>query len=72
MEAIIYTNSQSLMAHKEEIQDYIKRMNFSIVALSETRLVPEIDDREINVLGYDLVRCDGENRNTGGYDIYKK
>lgn len=58
------------MAHKDEIQDYMKRMNLAVVALSETRLIPEIKDSEVNVPGYSLVRCDGENRNTGGVMIY--
>ncbi|KAL6254079.1 hypothetical protein P5V15_014697 [Pogonomyrmex californicus] len=58
------------MAHKDEIQDYMKGMNLAIMALSKTRLVPEIEDSELNVPGYDLVRCDGENRNTGGVVIY--
>jgi len=58
------------MAHKDEIQDYMKRMNLAVVALSETRLISEIEDSEVNVPGYSLVRCDGENRNTGGVMIY--
>lgn len=58
------------MAHKDEIQDYMKRMNLAVVALSETRLIPEIEDSEVNTQGYSLVRCDGENRNTGGVMLY--
>lgn len=58
------------MAHKDEFQDYMKKMNLAVMALSETRLVPEIEDSEMNVPGYDLVRCDSENRNTGGVVIY--
>jgi len=34
--------------------------------LSESRLIPEIEDSEVNVPGYSVVRCDSENRNTGG------
>jgi len=67
---MLYTNAQSLMAHKDEIQDYMKRMNFAVVALSETRLISEIEDSEVNAPGYSLVRCDGENRNTGGVMVY--
>ncbi|XP_011699463.1 PREDICTED: uncharacterized protein LOC105456838, partial [Wasmannia auropunctata] len=63
-------NAQSLMAHKDEIQDHMRRMKLAACALSETRLTPEIDDSEIHVMGYSVVRCDGENRNTGGVMMY--
>jgi len=57
------------MAHKDEIQDYM-RMNLAVMALSETRFISEIKDSEVNVPGYSLVRYDGENRNTGRVMIY--
>lgn len=67
MGSILYTNAQSLLAHKEEIQHLImKKMNPAFLALSETRLTPEIEDSEVNVPGYNMVRCDAEGRNTGG------
>jgi len=54
------------MAHQEEIQHQVmKKMNLAILALSKSRLIPEIEDSEVNVLGYSVVRCDSENRNTG-------
>lgn len=49
----MYTNAQSLMAHKDEIHhQVIKELNPAILALSETRLVNEIEDSEISVSGY--------------------
>jgi len=42
------------MAHKDEVQDYMIRMNLAIVALSETRLISEIEDSEVNAPGYSL------------------
>ena len=67
----MYTNAQSMMAHKEEIQHQVmKRMNPVILALSETRLTHEIEDSEMNMPGYSIVRCDAENRNTGSVMIY--
>lgn len=63
----MYTNAQSLMAHKDEIQHQImKKLNPAVIALSESRLIAEISDSEINVPGYSVVRSDAENRNTGG------
>jgi len=63
----MYTNAQSLMAHKDEIQHQImKKLNPAFIALSESRLTPEIGDCEINVPGYSVVRCNAESRFTGG------
>jgi len=59
------------MAHKEEIQhQIIKKMNPAFLLLSETRLIDEIDDNEVNVPGYSVARCDAENRHTGGVMLY--
>lgn len=70
-ELILYTNAQSLIAHKDEIQHQImKKVNPAIIALSETRLTNEIEDSEVSVPGYTIIRCDAENRNTGGAILY--
>lgn len=45
-------------------------MNPALLALSETKLIAEIEDSEVNVPGYNVVRCDAENRNTGGVMLY--
>ena len=67
----MYTNAQSLMAHKDEIHHHImKKINPAIIALSETRLIADIEDSEINIPGYNVIRCDAENRNTGGVALY--
>lgn len=67
----MYTNAQSLMAHKDEMQHQImKKINPAIIALSETRLIAEIEDCEVNISGYSMIRCDAENRNTGGVALY--
>lgn len=64
-------NAQSLMAHKDEIQHQImKKMKPAFLALSETRLIEDIEDSEVNVPGYSVARCDAENRNTGGVMLY--
>ncbi|XP_020296752.1 uncharacterized protein LOC109861488, partial [Pseudomyrmex gracilis] len=70
-ECTIYANAQSLLAHKEEIHHLIMvTRNPAIVALTETRLTQEIDDAEISVPGYNLVRCNSDSRYTGGVVIY--
>jgi len=45
-------------------------MNPATLGLSESRLIPEIEDSEVNVPGYSVVKCDSENRNTGGVILY--
>lgn len=45
-------------------------MKPAVLALSETRLIEDIEDSEINMPGYSVVRCDAENRNTGGVMLY--
>lgn len=70
-EAIIYTNAQSLLAHREEFQHQIlMKTKPAILALSETRLISDIEDKEVNMPGYNTVRCDAESRNTGGVILY--
>jgi len=61
------------MAHKDEIQHQImKKINPAFLALSETRLTEDIKDTEVNVLGYSMIRCNAETRNTGGVVLYVK
>jgi len=68
---MLYTNAQSLMAHKDEIQHQImKKINPAFLALSETRLTEAIEDNEVNVLGYSMIRCNADTRNTGGVALY--
>ena len=68
---MLYTNAQSLMAHRDEIQHQImKKINPAFLALSETRLTEDIEDNEVNVPGYSMVRCNAENRITGEDVLY--
>lgn len=70
METIMYTIAQSLLAQKEKIHQILMKMNPAILALSESRLIPVIEDSEINMPGYSVVRCDAENRNAKGVIFY--
>jgi len=44
----------------------MKKINLAFLALSETRLTEDIENNEVNVLGYSTIRCNVEKRNTGG------
>ncbi|XP_011636472.1 uncharacterized protein LOC105426752, partial [Pogonomyrmex barbatus] len=48
----------------------MKKINPAFLALSETRLIEDIEDNEVNVSGYNMTRCNAENRNTGGVVLY--
>lgn len=67
------SNARSLLAHKDEIEIQIfKEIGPLVVALTETRLIEDIQDAEINITGYTAIRCDGESRATGGVIMYIK
>lgn len=60
-----------MTAHIEEIEHQVmKKRNPAILALSETRLITDIEDSEMNVPVYSIARCDAESRNTGGVMLY--
>lgn len=71
-DAIILINAQSLVSKFEEIYHFVLKMNPLIVCLTETRLTVEIENFEIDILGYYIVRVDSENRHTGGVVVYLK
>jgi len=48
----------------------MKKINPAFLALSETRLIEDIEDNEVNVLGYSMIRCNAEKRNMGGIVLY--
>jgi len=52
---ILYTNAQSFMVYKDEIYHQImKKINPTIIALTETILTVDIEDYEVNVLHYSM------------------
>lgn len=65
-------NIQSLLANFEQLETLIEIYNPSIVMLSETRVTEEINQCEIAVTGYSIVRCDSHSRHTGGVIMYIK
>lgn len=67
------SNVRSLVAHKDEMEVQIfKEINPLVVALTKTRLTQNLNDSEINITGYNAVRCNEESRTTGGVIIKLK
>lgn len=48
----------------------MKKMNSAIIGFSETSLTVEIENSEVNVSGYSIIRCDAENKSTEGAVLY--
>ena len=62
-------NIVSIPGHIDELRILLNDQLPDIVALNETRLGPTISSDEMQISGYDLIRCD-RNRNGGGAAIY--
>ncbi len=69
---ILYTNIQSLLANINELRIYVNEHKPQLILLSESRQTNSILDSEIEINDYNIVRCDSENRRTGGCVIYLK
>lgn len=68
----MYLNTQSMLAHMEELEVLIQNENPSVLLLSETRVTEDILDSEISFKGYLTLRCNSESRHTGGVAILVK
>lgn len=64
---------QSLFNKIEEIKFYVERdKQIDVLALTEARITEDIEDDEINLQGYKIIRCNSENRYTGSVVYYIK
>ena len=62
-------NITSLPKHIDELRILLADRSIDILAINETRLDDSILDREVHILGYDIIRRD-RNRNGGGVCFY--
>lgn len=63
-------NAQSVTAQLDEIYTFLNDKKPRLFCLSETHLIENIDDLEINVNNYSLARLDSLRRSTGGVLFY--
>lgn len=56
----------------DEIKHYLERSDCDVVALTEARITTDIANDEIQVEGYNTIRCNSESRYTGGTVCYIK
>ena len=66
---ISHLNIRSLVKNVDQFRIYSHNCKFDIICLSETMLDGTIQDYEVNVNGYEVIRKD-RNRNGGGVAIY--
>ena len=65
----VQLNIVSLLKNFDELKSILFQNDIHVCALNETRLDAEIDDTEVSISGYSLIRKD-RNRNGGGVAIY--
>ena len=64
-------NIASLISHIDELKMVMSSQTLDILAINETRLDSTIADKDISIIGYNVVRKD-RNRHGGGVLLYVK
>ena len=67
----IHVNINSVLPKIEEIRYIARSVNLSVIGLSESKLDNSVNDNEISIPGYDILRKD-RNRHGGGVLAYIK
>ena len=65
----LHLNVNSLLPKIEEIRHIVKSSNAAVFGITESKLDQSILDCEVDIPGYDLLRCDRD-RNGGGVACY--
>lgn len=65
-----HVNCQSLMAHLDDFWLFFTNSKYDIICFSETWLKPAVLDNIVELLGYQLFRCDRIGKIGGGVACY--
>lgn len=65
-------NVQSIVKNKAHVEIVCNNHDPIMILCSETCATTDILDSELNIAGYNLIRCDSHSRHTGGTLIYLK
>ena len=65
----LHININSLLSKKDEIRCIANKTKAAIIGITESKLDHIVPDSEVNVPGYDILRCN-RNRNGGGVPCY--
>lgn len=69
---ILLLNAQGFIKHKDKIENLIILTKPEILCLTETHLTNEIDESEVNIENYGMIRCNSSNSRTEGVLILVK
>ena len=61
----VHININSLLPKIDELRHFAKSNNIAVLGITESKLDPSVSDSEIQIEGYELLRCD-RNRHGGG------
>nr|VZI46053.1 unnamed protein product [Spirometra erinaceieuropaei] len=62
----MYTNAQSVLSKLDELRIHTYDLHPDVISITETWLPKQVDDRELMLLGFQLLRRDRENGRGGG------
>ncbi|KAJ8945300.1 hypothetical protein NQ318_002757 [Aromia moschata] len=62
---IVYINIQSFLCHRDQVINSIACYNPPLILLSETRTTEDMENVEISICNYNVLRCDASSRRTG-------
>ena len=65
----VHVNINSLLPKIDELRDFITKNNIAVLGVTETKLDASISNNELEIVGYELLRCD-RNRHGGGIACY--
>ena len=68
---ILHLNINSLLSKIDELREIAAITKASVIGISESKLDNSIEDKEIDIAGYSILRCD-RNRHGGGVVCYIK
>ncbi|XP_067619860.1 repetitive organellar protein-like [Eurosta solidaginis] len=66
----IYLNINSIVSNKCELEVLAEVHTPSIILCSETCTTKDVEDSELEIASYNMVRCDSHSRHTGGVLVY--
>ena len=66
----MFTNCRSIWKKMDEIVLLLQRYRPAMLGIAETWLDSDVDDSDIRVEGYNVLRCDRRGQSYGGVLLY--
>lgn len=66
------SNIKGLINNFTELKYVLNKRKIDICLLNETHITSDIENNELKVRGYNIMRCDSDSRHTGGVVVYIK